>query len=200
MFASVSYKTYKNWLSAMPAAKLPLFITGNQNKADYLAKWLELPIEHHKLDLDELQSLNLEAVVEHKVRQAYDLLQQPVLVEDVALTFTAMGRLPGTFIKWFLEELDQEGLCKLADGLEHRGAETRIIYAMYDGKELHMFEGKALGEIADRPRGTNGFGWNPVFIPEGESRTYAEIPPHEVRYNSRAQAIAKLKKHLETHA
>ena len=56
------------------------FITGNQNKADFLAKHLGVPVAHHKLDLDEIQSLDPRVVVEHKVRQAYEVLNKPVLV------------------------------------------------------------------------------------------------------------------------
>ena len=65
------------------------FITGNQDKADYLAKYLGLPVKHIKLDLDEIQSLDLSSIVEHKVRQAYDKIKTPVIVEDVSLEFTA---------------------------------------------------------------------------------------------------------------
>jgi non-canonical purine NTP pyrophosphatase (RdgB/HAM1 family) len=173
------------------------FITGNQNKADYLVKWLERPIDHHKVDLDELQSLDLKAVVEHKVRQAYEILKRPVLVEDVGFTFEAMGRLPGPLIKWFLEELGDEGLCKLADGLEHRKAHVSIIYAFYDGTDMQFFENHVQGSVSTEPRGSYGFGWNAVFIPEGTDKTYAEMNDDEVRpYSVRAQAIEQLKEYL----
>lgn len=59
------------------------FITGNQKKADYLAQYLGFPIEHVKVDLDEIQSLNLREIVEHKVKQAYEKIKKPVIVEDV---------------------------------------------------------------------------------------------------------------------
>jgi inosine/xanthosine triphosphate pyrophosphatase family protein len=121
------------------AKEYPLFITGNQGKADQLAQWLGLPVEHKKLDLDEIQSLDLTEVVDHKVRQAYALAKQPVLVEDVSVTFTAMGRLPGTLIKWFVEELSNDGLCALVNGLEHRGAVVSICYGLYDGHEVQFF-------------------------------------------------------------
>src|SRR2546423_6793745 len=143
-----------------------VFITGNQHKADYLTKWLEMPLAHQKLDLDEIQSLDLCEVVEHKVRQAYNQAKRPVLVEDVALTFTAMGRVPGTFVKWFLEELGNDGLCRLADGLAHRGAVASICYGLYDGRRLEIFESHQPGHIAPEPLGEHGFGWNPIFIPE----------------------------------
>jgi non-canonical purine NTP pyrophosphatase (RdgB/HAM1 family) len=170
-----------------------VFITGNEHKAHYLAKWLGIPVERRKLDLDELQSLDLRTVVEHKVRQAYAIAQQPALVEDVALTFTAMGRLPGTLIKWFLEELGKEGLVKLGDGLDHREAKAEIMYGLYDGKAMHFFHAERVGYIAEYPRGDNNFGWNAIFIPEGETRTYAELSDDEFRSVShRAEAIAKL--------
>ena len=66
----------------------PVFITGNQNKADYLAKMLGIELEHQKIHLDEIQSTSLEEIVEHKARQAYELIHKPVLVEDVALALT----------------------------------------------------------------------------------------------------------------
>jgi non-canonical purine NTP pyrophosphatase (RdgB/HAM1 family) len=175
-----------------------VFITGNQHKADYLAKWLGIPVPHRKIDLDEIQSLDLRTVVEHKARQAYDIVKKPVLVEDVALTFTAMGRLPGTLIKWFLEELGAEGLCRLVDGLEHRSAESDIEYALYDGKTMHFFAGKVIGTVAEMPRGSEGFGWNPIFIPEGSAKTFAEMVDDErMPYSHRAAAIAKLLTFLE---
>ena len=70
------------------------FITGNQKKADYLAKYLGFPIEHEKINLDELQSLDLREIVEHKVKQAYTKVGKPVIVEDVSLEFLALGKLP----------------------------------------------------------------------------------------------------------
>ncbi len=174
-----------------------VFITGNQHKADYLAKWLELPIEHQKLEQDEIQSLDLQEVVEHKARQAYSNIKRPVLVEDVSLTFTAMGRLPGTFIKWFMGEMSLGGLCKLAQGLEHQGAECAIMYALYDGKDMRFFEARQKGSVPMIPRGSGGFGWNAIFIPEGSELTYGEMDEATFkRWNIRAHAIEKLKAYL----
>lgn len=174
-----------------------VFITGNQHKAEYLAKWLGMPLEHRKVEQDEIQSLDLKEVVSHKARQAYAAVQQPVLVEDVALTFTALGRLPGTFIKWFLEELGLDGLCKLAARLEHQGAECAIMYALYDGRDMHYFEGRQSGTIAEQPHGDGGFGWNAVFIPDGSNQTYGEMDEAAFKHwNIRAHAIDELRRYL----
>jgi len=154
--------------------KKPIFITGNQSKADYLAKFLGYKLDHKKLDLDEIQSLDINEIVEHKVKQAYSLLKEPVLVEDVSLEFEALGRLPGTFIKFFVDELEFETICRMIDGMS-RKATARCTFGYYDGEILQLFEGSLSGEISNSPRGENGFGWDKVFIPEGYSITRAEM-------------------------
>ena len=63
------------------------FITSNPGKAKYLADYFELPVRHIKLDLPEIQSLNLEEVVRDKAARAFSQVKQPVLVEDVSGTF-----------------------------------------------------------------------------------------------------------------
>jgi inosine triphosphate pyrophosphatase len=169
------------------------FITGNQHKADLLAKWLDLPVTHRKVDLDEIQSLDAYKVAEHKVRQAYQIVQAPVLVEDVSLSFTAMGRLPGTLIKWFLEEMTLQQLCAMAAALPHQRAICTIVYALYDGTTLHYFDASQDGSIPSAPRGDNGFGWNPIFMPDGSGQTYAEMDQATIdAWSVRAKAIKKL--------
>ncbi len=163
-----------------PSIMKVTFITGNQNKADYLAKYLGYKVEHKKLDLDEIQSLDLKKIVEHKVRQAYKFTQSPVIVEDVALEFTAFGRLPGPYIKWFLEEMGFEAVCSLLDEKD-RSAIARCVFGYYDGVELKLFEGSLRGSIAQKPSKDKGFGWDCMFIPEGYNVTRSELNEVEDR-------------------
>jgi non-canonical purine NTP pyrophosphatase (RdgB/HAM1 family) len=179
------------------------FISGNQHKIDYLKKWLGLPVAHQKVDLDEIQSLDLRQVVEHKARQAYQIVGTPVLVEDVALTLEAMGRLPGPLIKWFLQELENDGLAKMASHLEHQRALARIMYAYYDGKTLEVFEASKQGVIVPEPRTSkeaiwkDKTGWNSIFLPDGSDKTYGQMADDELKvYSHRAQAIEKVKAYL----
>ena len=81
------------------------FITGNAGKAKYLSDYFHLPVEHIKLDLHEIQSLNLREVVEDKARRAYEIVKSPVLVEDVSLVFRGLKKLPGPLLTWFLDTL-----------------------------------------------------------------------------------------------
>src|SRR4051812_45378209 len=111
------------------ASRMPVFITGNQNKADYLARLLGVELEHRKINLDEIQSADLNEIVSHKVKQAYAVAGCPVLVEDVSLGFSALGGLPGPFIKFFVEVEDGlEKLCRMLDGFEDRSAQGACVY------------------------------------------------------------------------
>lgn len=176
-----------------------VFITGNQHKADFLSQQLGHPVTHQKLDLDELQSLDLHTVVEHKVRQAYELVNKPVVVEDVSLTFEAMGRLPGTFIKWFLEEIGCEGLSSLARSLPRPQAYAKVCYGFYEGKKLQFFDGEMYGQIADKPSGTGGFGFDPIFINAGYKTTRAEMSQDDyIKTSYRSEAVVKLKNYLDS--
>jgi inosine triphosphate pyrophosphatase len=169
------------------------FITGNPNKAKFVAQWLGQDVPHHKLDLDELQTFDLHELVEHKARQAYDILKAPVLIEDAQLSFAALGRLPGPFIRWFIEELDYPGLIKLLDGYDDRSAHGVCCYALFDGTTLRFFEGTMQGTIAHEARGTGGFGFDPIFINDGYTKTRAEMSEEEYAKTSyRKKALDKL--------
>lgn len=158
---------------------LPIFITGNQSKADYLGRQLGVTLEHRKVELDELQSTDLHVIVEHKLRQAYDICQAPVLVEDVSLVFNALGELPGPYIKWFIERAGDEACCKMLDGFTDRNAVIRCTFGYYDGERMEFFDSELPGTISDTPRGTNGFGFDRFFMNEGLAITRAEMTQEE---------------------
>jgi non-canonical purine NTP pyrophosphatase (RdgB/HAM1 family) len=160
------------------------FITGNQGKADFLAKHMGMSIPHKKVDLDEIQSLELNEITEHKARQAYKIIGGPVLVEDVSLVFEGFGKLPGPFIKWFLEGLDTERICQLVDSLSTRRAVAKVCFVYFDGTDVKFFNGEKNGSIAGRPRGNGGFGFDPFFIPHNSELTYAEMDEAEIEQKS----------------
>jgi non-canonical purine NTP pyrophosphatase (RdgB/HAM1 family) len=176
------------------------FITGNQGKADFLAKFLGFPVDHQKVDLEEIQSLDLKKIAEHKARGAYDIVKDPVLVEDMGLSFSALGRLPGAFTKWFYEEIGLEKMCRLLDGYEDKSGFMQIFFAYFDGANIKFFEGKLNGTIAEHPLGGGGFGFDPIFIPSGQDKTLAEMNDEETqKYSLRTtQIFPQLKEFLAT--
>lgn len=151
-----------------------------------MAKWLGMPVPHQKVALDELQSLDIHEIVEHKARQAYTVIGKPVLVEDSALVFHALGKLPGPYIKWFLEELSLERICQLLRDDDNRSATVTVSFCWFDGVTIQFFDGALDGRISAEPRGVGGFGFDPIFIPDGSEHTYAEMGDEEInRYSIR---------------
>lgn len=148
--------------------KQPVFVTGNLDKVRYLKRTLDIDLEHHNLDLDEIQSTDPKEIAEHKVRQAYAILKRPVLIEDTSSGFNALNGLPGPFMKYFLQMEDaQEKMCRMLDAFDDRSAYATAVYAYFDGTKLEIFVGRLDGVIADHPRGDGGFGWDSIFEPEG---------------------------------
>ncbi len=175
------------------------FITSNSAKADQIARYLDFPIKHHKLDLKEIQSLDLDEIVKAKVKEAYMQLLSPILVEDTSLTFNVLGKLPGPLIKFFLHELKNEGLCSLLDHYPDRSAVAEVTFGLHTGKEVKLFNSKIKGKIAAKPRGPELFGFDPIFIPEGSEKTWAEMSKEEKDQTSmRKGALMKIEQFLIT--
>jgi non-canonical purine NTP pyrophosphatase (RdgB/HAM1 family) len=119
-------------------------------------------------------------------------------VEDASLEFAALGRLPGPFIRFFLEELPLETLCSLLDGKERKATE-RCVFGYYDGEHCELFEGSNAGEIVQTPAGKNGFGWDKIFIPTGYAVTRAQLSEEDYRkVYLQIRPFEALKKFLET--
>lgn len=173
------------------------FITGNQGKADFLARHLGHPVKHLKLDLDEIQSLDLEEVAGHKAEQAYQAVGAPVLVEDVALEIDSLGKLPGPFVKWFEASLGLHGMCKLVG--PDRCARARVCFAYRDQNGTRFFHGELSGKIAESPKGQNGFGFDPIFIPDTSDKRLAEMNDDELeKYSLRTTTVyPKIREFLE---
>jgi inosine triphosphate pyrophosphatase len=174
------------------------FITGNEGKFKEIAAIIP-NLEMLKLDLDEIQSLDPREVIEHKLAQAAAQHDGEFIVEDTSLSLTCLQGLPGTFVKWFLETLGAEGLAALAMKHEDRSAIARVTIGYRDRQGVnHFFVGESEGDIVP-PRGSAAFGWNPIFQPKGESRTFGEMTVEEKNHISmRGIAARKLASHLNS--
>ena len=174
------------------------FVTGNPNKLREAQEILGIDLEQQALDhLHEIQTVDVRELVEHKAEQAWQELQCPVMVEDSGLILTAWNGLPGALVKWFEKSVGCEGMLKMLQAFDNREAFAQCLVAVHDGEKIHVAEGKVRGAIATELRGENGFGWDVLFIPEGDTRTYAEMSADEKNAIShRRQAFAALKEML----
>ena len=158
--------------------QLAVFVTGRAEKARE-AERLGFRFERIPIDLDEIQALDPEQIVESKARDAYARIGRPVLVEDSGLAIHAWGGFPGALVKWIEKSAGLEKIARMLDAFPDRSATATCAVAWYDGSKLERGLGRCPGSIAESPRGDRGFGWDSLFVPEGEARTFAEMEPAE---------------------
>ena len=148
------------------------------------------------MDLEEVQDIDARKIIEAKLREA--LRHQPgaFIVEDTSLYLDALNGLPGPLIKWFMKTIGNEGLYKIANSFGNYEAEAKTIIGYTDGQKTEFFEGVVKGTIVE-PRGETNFGWDPIFQPEGHTKTFAEMSAEEKNSLSmRKLAAEKLKAYL----
>ena len=171
-----------------------VFVTGRPEKVEEAAR-LGFAVAPLSLELPELQAVDPGEVVEEKARTAYRRLSRPVIVEDSGLEILAWGGFPGALVKWMEKSAGVEKIPRMLDAFTDRSARAVCAVAYFDGSALFHGRGQVEGTIAARPRGSGGFGWDSIFIPKGEERTFAEMPPSEkdrVSHRRRAwEALAR---------
>ncbi|MDO8487334.1 MAG: non-canonical purine NTP pyrophosphatase [Candidatus Curtissbacteria bacterium] len=171
-------------------------VTSNISKLAEINQILGTSHKVSTLDVPEIQSLNLNEVITAKAKTAYEKIKKPVLVTDVSLEIEALGGLPGPFVKFFLKTLGAEKTVSLIKGKNTKTKVTDAI-ALYDGKSLKIFKGEVHGHLISKARGSHGFGFDFVFVPDGYEKTYSEMSPTEKnKISHRALALKKLKKYL----
>ncbi len=173
------------------------FITSNKNKLREFEEILGAKLEQIEIDLEEIQEIEAEKVVEHKVLEAYEKARKPIIVEDTGLYIEAWNGFPGALAKWVGKTIGFENIPNMLG--ENRKAYAKTIVGYCDGNRLKLFEGKIRGKISEKARGESGFGWDPIFIPEGNKKTFAEMPVDEKNAISmRRLALEELKGFLES--
>jgi inosine triphosphate pyrophosphatase len=171
-------------------------VTGNPHKLSELQAVFpaNLQLTSKKLGLDEIQSLDLHEIVRHKLRQAYEHIKGPVIIEDVSAEVEKLNGLPGPFIKYFEERLGPGAMYKIAgDG------PVRIVCAMgyFDGKQEIIVDGIMTGRLV-APREGEGFGFDFEIIPDGYDKTVSELGLKlKNTFSHRSQAARALAKKLE---
>jgi XTP/dITP diphosphohydrolase len=132
-----------------------------------------------------------------------------VIADDSGLEVDALGGAPGIYSARYAgtnatnkEKIDKllEELARVGAKKDARRARFRCVLALAgNGQVLGVFEGTVEGRIAGRPRGPHGFGYDPIFVPEGFHQTFGELAPAEKNQLShRARALEKLRAFLNT--
>ncbi|KON29501.1 hypothetical protein AC482_06340 [miscellaneous Crenarchaeota group-15 archaeon DG-45] len=156
--------------------------TGNRHKHREAAAVLA----EHGVDLRQMEARRVEIQADDLADiAAYSLGAipddgRPVLVEDAGIFIDRYGGFPGPYSSYALRTIRLPGVLKLMDGVEERRATFQSVIAFRHGGEVMFFRGSVRGRIADAIRGSGGFGYDPIFIPdEGDGRTFGEMTPRE---------------------
>jgi len=148
------------------------------------------------LQVVEPQSPSLKTISSSKLEQVLSLFDDdgvPTFVEDAGLFIEAWGGFPGPFSSFAHSTLGCSGLISLMRGLSDRRAHFKAVIAMHLDGQTHHFEGRIDGSIAQSIDGDEGFGFDPIFIPEGESSTFARLgDSYKRRHSHRTRALENL--------
>ncbi|PIR80206.1 MAG: non-canonical purine NTP pyrophosphatase, RdgB/HAM1 family [Candidatus Levybacteria bacterium CG10_big_fil_rev_8_21_14_0_10_35_13] len=173
--------------------------TTNKGKVEEISEMLKIPLGFAKLELDEVQSMDLEYVARKKVEKAFKILKKPVIVDDVGVYFKAWNEFPGPFVKYVHNLLGNKKVLKLFQKEKNRNVVVRCAVAFHDGRKIHTFLGSVNGTLALREKGSWGWGFDPIIIPSGYFQTFAEMGVKKKNLVShRGKAFKKLKKFLES--
>jgi inosine triphosphate pyrophosphatase len=173
------------------------FITGNKDKLREIQTLIP-NVQGRDMDLVEIQEIDAHKIIAAKLAEAQRYQSGTFIVEDTSLYIDAMNGLPGPFIKWFTKAVGILGVYKLTEAFESARATARTIIGYADeGGNLLFFEGAIKGTVVP-PRGTNGFGWDAIFQPDGYEKTFAEMTAEEKnQFSMRRLAVEGLRRHLE---
>ena len=189
--------------------KALVFATHNSHKASEINNLLGGLYEIRELDAIGItedipeNGDTLEANARQKARYVYDRTGLDVFADDTGLEVEALGGRPGVYTARYAgEECDSvknmKRLLAELEGQSNRRARFRTVICLIIGGVEHLFEGIVNGTITNSFSGTEGFGYDPVFMPDGQNRTFAEMPLSEKnKISHRGLAVAKLVNFLQ---
>jgi XTP/dITP diphosphohydrolase len=188
-----------------------VFATNNQHKLKEI-----MSILGNRFTLMSLKDINIDEDIPEdepllegnalfKARYIHKITGMNVFADDTGLEIDALNGLPGVHSARFAGEdknpsANIEKVLSLLGTADNRKARFRTVIALIFEKKEYLFEGVVTGTIISEKRGIEGFGYDPVFIPDGKSQTFAEMALQEKnKISHRARAFEKLKEFLYQH-
>lgn len=117
-------------------------------------------------------------------------------IEDSGLFVEALNGFPGVYSAYVFKTLGYKGLLKLMEGEENRRAYFESVVGLSFKGEVKIFRGRVYGTIAEKPQGDKGFGYDPIFIPDGYNLTFAQSPEIKNRVSHRKRALEQMLAYL----
>ncbi|AVM54030.1 MULTISPECIES: non-canonical purine NTP diphosphatase [Bacteroides] len=181
-----------------------VFATNNTHKLEEVSAILGKKIEllsmkdiDCNVDIPETAD-TLEGNALIKARYIFENYHLDCFADDTGLEVEALNGAPGVYSARYAgdahdSEANMKKLLKEMENVENRRARFRTVFALIINGKEHLFEGIVKGEIIKNRKGTSGFGYDPVFVPEGYSQTFAEMGNElKNKISHRAMATQKL--------
>ncbi len=175
------------------------FITSNSGKVLEVKNKLtdvDIKVVQKNLGYPEIQTNSLEEVAMFGAEHVQKRFKLPFILEDAGLFIESLGGFPGVFSAYAYHTIGCNGILKLMKDKEgnNRKAVFRSIFAYAEPvRKPILFVGECHGTILDKMQGNNGFGYDPIFIPDGGNKTFAEMSTSEKNQIShRAKSLEKL--------
>ena len=177
------------------------FATGNRGKVEHAANILGDEFKVRQVDVETVEPSigSIEEIAEAKVEQAREKADIPdeglLIADDSGLFVDSLNGFPGPQTSFFDEKVGKNNLLKLIEG--DNSASFRAAVALDLGNDTKVFTGEASGEVVE-PRGEEGFGYDPLFLPDGNDRTWGEDSEFKDEHSHRKEALEKLRDYIST--
>lgn len=186
-----------------------IFATNNGHKLSEVRQLLEGSVV-----IKSLRDINLEGDIPEtadtlqgnalqKAEWIYSRTGKDCFADDTGLEVDALDGAPGVYSARYAGEHcsfddNMNKLLKAMDGKENRKARFRTVICLIENGERRYFEGIVEGTITTEKHGAEGFGYDPIFLPDGYAQTFAEMPPElKNRISHRGRAVQKLVEYLK---
>ncbi len=178
------------------------FVTSNKGKLNEARErfgGLDMVIGEERLRYPEVQADTLVEVARTSANWLKTRVETPFFLDDSGMFIKALDGFPGVYSAYVYRTLGPRGILTLMKGRSVREAVFRTVIAFMDERNrIHLFEGECRGEIIEELRGKFGFGYDPIFRPEGAEMTFAQMETEaKNRISHRAMAFHGLAEHLK---
>ena len=179
------------------------FATSNRNKVTefqhyFDANGLKYKIEAVDSDFIEPQLEDIEEIAKIKAETIGKKLGKAVIAEDAAIEIPALKGFPGPYTKYVHECIGHDGLFRLLEGKDRKAIFKSAIALYTPGKGTKTFLGTIEGAISEKCRGDEGWGHDPIFVPSGKNKTWAEDYPAKMEASHRTRALEKFVEYLKS--
>ena len=172
-------------------------ITHNKNKYMEIKKFIPA-LRMVEMEYPEIQADTLEEVVMFALQYLRPRIEGDYIIDDSGLFIDALNGFPGVYSAYVFKTIGNDGILRLLRGVENRSATFKTVIGLHYQGENFLFTGICRGSIIYEMRGNNGFGYDPIFVPEGFTRTFAEMSTSEKNAVShRGNAIKKMVEFLK---